>query len=227
MRRLALIVLLLGPAVAHAQPTEPTQPEAAPPPAPDTPPVPSGPCGPTIDATTSYVCSTQRLDSPRALTLYRDFVSLSPRGGFALGVRGLSTLTTDHRRESVELGLGWIWDRIKHVRVSGGPVRAVSDGNVDKGVELAIGLVMMQPRFHIILQGVGVFGIQFGNDKFALGLALGGGYELLSTDRFALTIGGRVGFETYKRMTPETAEEDHGALYASVSLGVDFYQRLR
>ena len=145
------------------------------------------------------------------------------RDGLTFGVRPMTTFTGIHRRDSVELGVGNVWDRSRLVRLSGGPVRAVDTRDVvDGGAELALAVLVMGPRYQLGIQTIALVGIK----SFGIGGGVVAVYELVSSDRFAVSLGGRVGAEAYDLLQLHATKPDGGP-YVSISLGIDFYQLRR
>lgn len=184
----------------------------------------ASPCGDETEADTSYVCSTDRVEPTQQLAVYRDFIALPARDGKSLGLRPITTLSTYHRRDGLELTLGYVVDRIAQLRLSGGPVRAVRDGMSDWGAEIDVGFARMYSRVHIGGQIGSVLGVTYEKSPIALGAALFGGYEVMSTDAVAITIGARAGAEIFNARGDEGSRT---AYYVSLSVGIDLYSTYR
>ena len=142
------------------------------------------------------------------------------RDGLTFGIRPMTTFTGIHRRDSLEVGIGHVWDRSRIVRLSGGPVRVVDTRDVvDGGAEVAFAVLVMGPRYQLGIQSTALVGIK----SFGIGGGVVAVYELVSSDRFALSLGGRVGAEAYDLLQLHATRPDGGP-YVSISLGVDFYR---
>ncbi|MBL8623976.1 MAG: hypothetical protein JNK64_21895 [Myxococcales bacterium] len=205
---------LVASAPAHAQPSAP-------------PPSPS-PCGDlAADPTVSYVCSTLRIAPTRQLTEYREFVALRPRDGRTLGVRLTSTFTQLHRRDGVDVDVGLVVDRRGLLRLVGGPARAQRDGVGDWGADLRVGFAWMMARAHVGAELGTVLGIRYSAGRAALGLGAFAGYELVATDRVALTLGGRLGVEYYDHRAADGSTSGNSTFVAALTLGVDYYTTYR
>ncbi len=216
-RRRALSMTIAALAAGGAAPTraQPSPSTAAPSPS---------PCGDlAADPTVSYVCSTVRIAPTEQLTAYHAFVALRPRDGRTLGVRLTSTVTQLHRRDGVDVDVGLVVDRRGLLRVIGGPARAQRDGVSDWGADLRVGFAWMMARAHVGAELGTVLGIRYSAGRVALGLGAFAGYELVATDRVALTLGGRLGVEYYDHRAADGSTSGNSTLVAAVTLGVDYY----
>lgn len=226
VRVVSILSILAMASAAHAQPDpDPSPAPSSPEPLPRE--EPTGPCGAPspMDAGFSYVCSTQRLQTSQLVETYRAFTALRNRDGYTFGVHPMSTLTSLHRRDGIELAVGLVVDRVGELRLSGGPVRAVKDGTADAGGEVGLALIFLRQRWQVGGQVQGVFGVRFDDTKWALGGALIGAYEVVSKDWFAMSIIVRLGVEYYDHQLANDETVSSRAGFGSLGLGFDFYQR--
>jgi hypothetical protein len=174
---------------------------------------------------TLVICSTLRVAPSQGGELYRAHAARRPRSGGLVGAAAMTTLTTRMRRDGIELQLGTIRDRRRMFALLIRPQRGVLEGGeIDHGLELALGANIFVDRIRVGLEGTAVFGIAFEDKKIAFGLALFGAYELLATDRVALAATVRVGFDSFEHALPEGATETRGDALISVGLGGTWFQ---
>jgi len=225
------VILAILTRIAGAQPEPPPSdaPGAVSAPGESAPvPLPPGPCGAPPAAGTpdfTIVCSTTRVAPSSTGALYAQFMDLRNRGGFTIGVRALTTLSTDMRRESVELHLGTVKDRGLAYRLLGRATRAdLHDGGIDAGFDLGLQLVRMSRRWHLGVEGSGVFLIKFGEDNYSLGGALFGEYEVVANDRFALVASARAGLDFFTFMD-RSGDETRFSPYLGLALGGSVFSK--